>query len=638
MRDWSELPVNLITGLLARVEIFDIRSLRLVCSQWKNNVDKSLQYVKPKQFKARELVERFPGIVYLNLDESVPEIEPNSVDLLPLTELNGIQGLNLRYSPSQGFRGKALEVSQEQAHIIGQLTQLRHLDISGQDKLVASGFLFVSNLKQLESLFIENLLGELPEQCWDALAGVSSLTKLEIRGDNTRRALRLNIVSERLTLLKQLGIGNTNWQNFSQGVKELYKFPNLIHLDLSHARIQQEIDVDWIAKAVSLRTLLLNGNQLRDTQLMSLQKLRELHHLSLGGTQIVGDILLYLSHLTYLDISNCQHLDAVPVIKYLQTTATLHTFIMTNCTVQVPIEVVGPGEMPQAHMLYQQMVPNPNVQQPTLKVMDLTGTMRAPFIMWRTLMVQNLQLEKLLVGRSSDAIDAFVNVLQYQKQLKVLNLASCLTSHRCLGAVSFMPDLEELNVDFCALDAEKLCYSLTSCGSLKALEIQKGRNIDAGLSLISMRFRNLQRLNLSHCTFDFTDLGMASVVQLRKLTELRMAYCKKVTDLAFAEVGRCLTNLKILDLQGCAISDIGFQNLERLKYLEMLEISHCENLSRGIIPIVCKMNMLKSLYMESMEQIDTLDFVELRECQSLTQLVAQRMFDDGFFPPWLTAR
>eukprot|EP01026_Neomeris_dumetosa_P037624 TRINITY_DN3049_c0_g1_i10.p1 TRINITY_DN3049_c0_g1~~TRINITY_DN3049_c0_g1_i10.p1 ORF type:complete len:311 (+),score=39.76 TRINITY_DN3049_c0_g1_i10:1357-2289(+) len=310
---------------------------------------------------------------------------------------------------------------------------------------------------------------------------------------------------------------------------------------------------------------------------------------------------------------------------------------MTNCTVEVEIEPQAANQPHVAHLLHQNRVPPGQGLKPSLKVLDLTGTVRAPFMMWRILLTEGLQLQTLLLGRSSDAVDGYVSFLQYQTELRQLDFASCLTTHRCLGAVSFMPFLEELNVNFCALDAEKLCFSLTQCTNLKVLEMQKGRNIDSGLSLVTLRFPNLQKLVLSHCSSDLTDFGMARIALLTNLEELRLAYCKKVTDLGFSEIGRSLKNLKILDLEGCLISDLGFSSFESMRRMELLEISHCENLSGQIIPLISGMDLLRSLYMDD-TRIKTEELILLGKCQSLTQLVVGRILPDEFLPLWINVR
>ncbi|OII74912.1 uncharacterized protein cubi_03043 [Cryptosporidium ubiquitum] len=120
---------------------------------------------------------------------------------------------------------------------------------------------------------------------------------------------------------------------------------------------------------------------------------------------------------------------------------------------------------------------------------------------------------------------------------------------------------------------------------------------------------NLEIVDLSNCYQVNNRVIKCIISNCKKLKELNICGCKLVTDSAFntelfSPIGSCMTNLRVLNFEGCS-QIIDLQSIiKRTRDLEVLNISHCRNITISTLEdvIQCCTN-LKELDISSCDGI-----------------------------------
>jgi Leucine-rich repeat (LRR) protein len=173
--------------------------------------------------------------------------------------------------------------------------------------------------------------------------------------------------------------------------------------------------------------------------------------------------------------------------------------------------------------------------------------------------LQSLEVAKLdgchsLVGRG---MLAFAN----SHRLHTLSLANCRRlSDEAIINISHLTSIEALSLDGCR------CLT------------------DRSLAAISNLYE-LQKLDLSQCDL-LTDEGLDHLHDLKYLVELSLGWCRLVTDTGLnvltQQPGRS-SNLRILRLARCPITDEGVVHLSRLSALEELDLNGCSSIGSSAL-------------------------------------------------------
>lgn len=209
----------------------------------------------------------------------------------------------------------------------------------------------------------------------------------------------------------------------------------------------------------------------------------------------------------------------------------------------------------------------------TLSLLDLRGSSLTDRGLMQFTDLQALQVAKLdnchaLVGRGLLA-------LSLSHHLHTLSLANCrrLTDEAVIN-ISHLVSLENLSLDGCR------CLT------------------DRSLAAISDLY-GLRKLGLSQCDL-ITDDGLAQLEHLSELMELSIGWCRQITDrgmdLLTKHRGRD-TNLTILRLARCLLTDIGIGHLDRLKALVELDLNGCSRVGSAAL----------GRTLEKLERLSTLD-------------------------------
>jgi len=209
-------------------------------------------------------------------------------------------------------------------------------------------------------------------------------------------------------------------------------------------------------------------------------------------------------------------------------------------------------------------IPEPPVWTPSvtanIMLLDLRGSQR---LTDRGLMMLTdltaLEVAKLdnchgLVGRG-------LLVLSSSHRLHTLSMSNCrrLTDEAVIN-ISHLLSIEALSLDGCRCLTDR---------SLAALADMYG----------------LRRLGLGQCDL-ITDAGLEQLENLECLQELSLGWCRQITDQGIdsltSQHGR-QSNLQILRLARCPITDDGVGHLARLSALEELDLNGCSRIGSSAL-------------------------------------------------------
>ncbi len=108
-------------------------------------------------------------------------------------------------------------------------------------------------------------------------------------------------------------------------------------------------------------------------------------------------------------------------------------------------------------------------------------------------------------------------------------------------------------------------------------------------------------INLRNCPI--TDVGLAHLASLKKLTEVDLGWCKQITDKGL-EYLTPLKQLTKLDLQGCKkVTDAGLAHLKSLTQLTELNLYACDKISDTGLAHLKALSQLTELNLWGCKQI-----------------------------------
>uniref|UniRef100_A0A913HXS2 F-box domain-containing protein n=1 Tax=Strongyloides stercoralis TaxID=6248 RepID=A0A913HXS2_STRER len=144
------------------------------------------------------------------------------------------------------------------------------------------------------------------------------------------------------------------------------------------------------------------------------------------------------------------------------------------------------------------------------------------------------------------------------------------------------------------------------------------------LNDISLRFTNLEYLNISNCN-TINDNGIMTLSQsLRSLKTLEMAGGELLSDLSIQFVARFCKQIKKLDIEDCSsLTDNSLYYISKGSFnLEHLVLSHCEGITNNGIKILAEgcTYSLKELELDNLPEINDNVFEHLYEFKSLRKV------------------
>lgn len=165
--------------------------------------------------------------------------------------------------------------------------------------------------------------------------------------------------------------------------------------------------------------------------------------------------------------------------------------------------------------------------------------------------------------------EAVVNISHLGGSLMTLNLGGsrCLTD-RSLEAMSGLLELRQLDLSQVSLGMEVTCSAHL--------------NLSNGTSLITIyRFQFIQ------CDL-ITNEGLSNLANLERIEELSLGWCRLISDdgldILSGHQNRAQT-LRVLHLARCPITDDGLVHLSKLKKLQELDLNGCSKLSSQALSV-----------------------------------------------------
>ncbi|CAM2100837.1 unnamed protein product [Caretta caretta] len=316
----------------------------------------------------------------------------------------------------------------------------------------------------------------------------------------------------------------------------------------------------------------------------------------------------------------------------------------------------------------------------SLRALDLSGTSITLPAMRSLVQVEGLRLQELVLQNCQDLSNEAVSLLcTHQPHLTALDLTGCseLSDRATLAVSAGLRALQSLHLG-------KL-QRLTDGGFLGIAELRSLQNLDlsecslvSGSELVKVYSSPELRPNLASLSFAFCSLLRDSSVlslarslspslrvldlsscvsitnvsiqaissHLPRLTVLRLAWCKELTDLGLlgAEEPReeCNHRRENLEQDPKALSDSSWKesqkqpraSLQALQYLQELDLMACSKLTDTSITKVIRFPALRQLSLSLLPEITDASLVAVaRGCQSLEQLSMShcgKLTDKGF--------
>jgi Leucine Rich repeat len=182
------------------------------------------------------------------------------------------------------------------------------------------------------------------------------------------------------------------------------------------------------------------------------------------------------------------------------------------------------------------------------------------------------------------------------QSLEVARLDNCHSiTGRGLLVFCHSNSLHTLSLANCRRVTDEAVINISHLLSLQALSLGGCRCItDRSLAAMADLY-NLQKLDLSQCDL-ITDRGLQQLEHLSSLQELSLGWCRLVTDVGIDKVTSHHsreTNMRILRLARCPITDVGVDYLGRLLSLEELDLNGCSSI--GSIALGAALEKMKCL-------------------------------------------
>lgn len=164
---------------------------------------------------------------------------------------------------------------------------------------------------------------------------------------------------------------------------------------------------------------------------------------------------------------------------------------------------------------------------------------------------------------------------------RMISLDISRSAHYTERLLDIPRTLQQLDISQCLwLTRDILKELFAICPNLDKLTI----NNDGQLSFLEWgelsSLKRLTFLDISRCN-QLTDDDFKVILQACKgIKELVMVECKTLTDRAFYDIARVLTDLKVLNISRCSLYDAALIELAiRLRSLAVLDVTRCDHLT-----------------------------------------------------------
>ncbi|XP_061180559.1 uncharacterized protein LOC133189168 [Saccostrea echinata] len=158
-----------------------------------------------------------------------------------------------------------------------------------------------------------------------------------------------------------------------------------------------------------------------------------------------------------------------------------------------------------------------------------------------------------------------------------------LTSEAMERALKWCGHLRSLYMSRCYKLKDTVLQTVGShCPHLVTLVMDGCYKItDGGLCAMAVGCKELQKVNLSRCSYHVTDKGVVAIAEnCPQLREVILAYLSEVTDSSCVRLCEMCPNLEVVTLMFSGVSEKGVRALKQLRKLKIIDISSLP----GILP------------------------------------------------------
>ncbi|XP_072290465.1 uncharacterized protein fbxl9 [Eucyclogobius newberryi] len=616
-----ELPIEIIVYILSHLNASDRKEASLVCRSWcyasqDTRFQKNTTFSFPASASSLELIKGLSGKTRCSL---------------VISQLDGFcmsRSLLLEVGLSLGSKVESLALpgsSVTEASLLAllpHLTSLRRLDLRGLDSLFMSGAflsreehrqqvgtalaglqeLDLSDLRYLSDLTFNRLTGCTTRLQRLSLAGCHIAFEFDpYRGcpvgvvEDSSALLSLRNVRKLLTdqksTLVALDLSRTSIT--PESLKTIAQVPGLIleELFLQGCKELTDYSVEILVKhQAELQTLDISGcTELTSRSVQAIAHgLKSLRHLSLCQDWRVTEKgladLLSVPSLRSLDLSECLNISGVETVNALTssntTRARLETLNLKSCRYMRDLAVFSLVQLFGA----------------TLRELDLTSCTNVTDLSVRALITFSPGLKVLRLGWCKEVTDFGLLGMKYEVIESDPHNGTGDNGPkftRTFGNMGFFkpPQLPFDERPKLATDntVEPLQHqpssSLTALRRLEELDLSACPKLtDISITQV-LRYPDLQRLSLSTLP-EISDASLVSVARhCRSLTRLDLSQCPQISDRGVAVAAPHLHRLQHLSLSCCNnITDRSLSLLgQHCKRLRTLDISRCKHISVATI-------------------------------------------------------
>lgn len=200
------------------------------------------------------------------------------------------------------------------------------------------------------------------------------------------------------------------------------------------------------------------------------------------------------------------------------------------------------------------------------------------------------------------------------KNLQSLKIYKNNFDGKGLEKLAALKNLKHLDLSLCTHITSENWQTLAFAESLQVLFLDQTHFSD--LKIIS-NLRNLVKLDLSRCPI--TDDGIKYLANLENLKQLRMNFCKDLSDLGLKEIA-LLDKLKTLKIRDCPkVTGKFFKDAKEFSCLQTLDIAHCD-ISDDFFENLKIFQNLKKLLLDSCVNLTNVGFKKIANLKNLEVL------------------
>ncbi|XP_015229579.1 PREDICTED: F-box/LRR-repeat protein 3-like [Cyprinodon variegatus] len=618
-----DLPLEIIVYILSFLPASDRKEASLVCRSWYNasqdlRFQRNVTFSFPASAASLALVRGLAKKPRCSL--KISQLDGFSISRSLLTEVGLCLGSKV---DSLALPGSSLTEA-SLLDLLPRLTSLRRLDVRGLDSLFMSGAflsreehrrqvrsalsgleeLDLSDLRYLSDLTFTRLTSCTPRLRRLSLAGCHIAFEFDpYRGspvgavEDSSALLSLRnlrrLLTEQSSTLKALDLSRTSITPESLRIIAQVQDLVLEELHLQGCRELTDYSVEVLIKhqpkLLKLDISGCTGLTSRSVEAAA-RGLESLTHLSLSGDWRITEKglaeLLSVSSLLSLDLSECLHISGVELVKGLKGSDTakakLEALSLRSCTY-----LRDPAVFSLAQLLGD-----------SLRELDLTSCINVTDVSVYAISAYLQKLEVLRLGWCKEVTDwgllGMGQRSESEPDEEMGDKGPRFT--RTFGNMGFfkpprMPFEERpklLTQNDLQQFRQQAGASLLALRRLRELDLSACAKLTDSSVTQVIHFPDLQRLSLSMLP-ELTDASLASVGRrCRSLTSLSLSHCPGITDRGVAQAAPYLQRLQHLYLSCCNnITDRTLYLLmQHCRRLKTVDISRCKNISMTTVDLL----------------------------------------------------